>query len=173
MLGYNLTTIQTPPGGVPVRTVMVAEALDIARETYFAILMDRGFGGPVMVASPEGGVDIEAVAAKTPELIFKQPIDIKEGVRPEQTLELAKKLGFAGEKAEAASQQMQNLYKLFIKVDATQVEINPFGETKDGKGALESGVESEDIDGKGVCLCHFGFIFCGVYVSIFNILVVF
>lgn len=135
MLGYQLTTAQTPPGGVEVKTVMVAEALDIARETYFAILMDRASGGPVMVASPQGGVDIEAVAEKTPELIFKQAIDIKEGVKPEQTLQLAKALGFKGKQIELASQQMQNLYKLFLAVDATQVEINPFGETTDGNGA--------------------------------------
>jgi len=70
MLGYNLITKQTPPGGVKVQKVMVAEALDIARETYFAILLDRAQGGVVLVASPEGGVDIEAVAEKTPEKIF-------------------------------------------------------------------------------------------------------
>jgi len=133
MLGYNLITKQTPPEGSPVRKVMVAEALDIARETYFAILMDRGFGGPVMVASPEGGVDIEAVAEKTPHLIFKEPIDIKKGVQPAQTRKLAEKLGFKGSKIDAASEQMQRLYKLFIGVDATQVEINPFGETPQGE----------------------------------------
>ncbi|KAI4886187.1 hypothetical protein NFI96_003177 [Prochilodus magdalenae] len=71
MLGYSLTTKQTPKDGVKVKTVMVAEALDISRETYFAILMDRACNGPVMVGSPQGGVDIEEVAAKTPELIFK------------------------------------------------------------------------------------------------------
>uniref|UniRef100_A0A8B9LGZ8 Succinate-CoA ligase, GDP-forming, beta subunit n=1 Tax=Astyanax mexicanus TaxID=7994 RepID=A0A8B9LGZ8_ASTMX len=71
MLGFNLTTKQTPKDGVKVKTVMVAEALDISRETYFAILMDRACNGPVMVGSPQGGVDIEEVAAKTPELIFK------------------------------------------------------------------------------------------------------
>lgn len=133
MLGYNLITKQTPPEGVPVKKVMIAEALDIARETYFAILMDRASGGPVMVASPKGGVDIEAVAEETPELIFKEAIDIKEGVKKDQTLRLAKKLGFQGDKAEVASQQMQRLYELFMKVDATQVEINPFGETPNGQ----------------------------------------
>jgi len=133
MLGYNLITKQTPPAGVPVKKVMVAEALDIARETYFAILLDRSQGGIVMVASPEGGVDIEAVAEKTPEKIFTEKVDIRVGVRPEQTRKLAEKLGFQGKKLDAASEQMQRLYKLFVGVDATQVEINPFGETPEGE----------------------------------------
>lgn len=71
MIGYSLVTKQTPPDGVLVNKVMVAEALDLARETYFAILMDRDSNGPVMVGSPAGGVDIEEVAESTPELIFK------------------------------------------------------------------------------------------------------
>ncbi|XP_073771600.1 succinate--CoA ligase [GDP-forming] subunit beta, mitochondrial isoform X1 [Danio rerio] len=103
MLGYNLTTKQTPKEGVEVKTVMVAEALDISRETYFAILMDRSCNGPVMVGSPQGGMDIEEVAAATPELIFK------------------------------AADQIKRLYDLFLKVDATQVEVNPLGETPEGQ----------------------------------------
>lgn len=71
MIGYKLKTKQTTGDGVTVKRVMVAEALDIARETYFAIVMDRAFGGPVLVGSPEGGVDIEEVADSTPEKIFK------------------------------------------------------------------------------------------------------
>ncbi|XP_073688859.1 succinate--CoA ligase [GDP-forming] subunit beta, mitochondrial-like, partial [Garra rufa] len=96
MLGFNLTTKQTPKEGVKVNTVMVAEALDISRETYFAILMDRSCNGPVMVGSPQGGVDIEEVAATTPELIFKEVIDIFEGVRDDQALRMAANLGFKG-----------------------------------------------------------------------------
>lgn len=71
MIGHRLKTKQTSGDGVTVRQVMVAESLDIARETYFAIVMDRGFQGPVLVGSPEGGVDIEEVAARSPEKIFK------------------------------------------------------------------------------------------------------
>ncbi len=71
MIGYKLTTKQTPADGVLVHKVMVAESLDIARETYFAIVMDRSYQGPVMVGSPAGGVDIEEVAATTPDKIFK------------------------------------------------------------------------------------------------------
>ncbi|KAL8212740.1 UNVERIFIED_CONTAM: Succinate--CoA ligase [GDP-forming] subunit beta, mitochondrial [Gekko kuhli] len=76
--------------------VMVAEALNISRETYFAILMDRACNGPVLVGSPEGGVDIEEVAAKSPELIFKEEIDIFEGVQDVQALKMAENLGFKG-----------------------------------------------------------------------------
>eukprot|EP01147_Barroeca_monosierra_P003019 gene3019-5803_t len=111
MLGHRLTTKQTPPDGVFVNKLMVAEALDISQEKYFAILLDRDSNGPVMVASPEGGVDIEEVAAKFPELIFKEPIDIFKG----------------------AKEQMRKLYHMFHEIDATQVEINPLAETPDGQ----------------------------------------
>ncbi|KAG0415248.1 hypothetical protein HPB47_007581 [Ixodes persulcatus] len=97
---------------------MIAEAMDIARETYLAILMDRSFNGPVIVASPAGGVDIEDVAEKTPQLIFKNRCLITRLI--------------SGSSHQAA-EQIKHLYNLFIKVDATQVEVNPFGETPDGR----------------------------------------
>uniref|UniRef100_A0A9J7XKD7 Succinate--CoA ligase [GDP-forming] subunit beta, mitochondrial n=1 Tax=Cyprinus carpio carpio TaxID=630221 RepID=A0A9J7XKD7_CYPCA len=135
MLGFNLTTKQTPKEGVKVKTVMVAEALDISRETYFAILMDRSCNGPVMVGSPQGGVDIEEVAATTPELIFKEVIDIFEGVRDDQALRMAANLGFKGpSQSSAASVQREFLWVISsLKVDATQVEVNPLGETPEGQ----------------------------------------
>ncbi|XP_029907902.1 succinate--CoA ligase [GDP-forming] subunit beta, mitochondrial isoform X1 [Myripristis murdjan] len=141
MLGFNLTTKQTPKDGVKVKThrlkthfqVMVAEALDISRETYFAILMDRACNGPVMVGSPQGGMDIEEVAAKSPELIFKEVIDIFEGVRDDQALRMAANLGFKGPLERQAADQIKRLYDLFLKVDATQVEVNPLGETPEGQ----------------------------------------
>lgn len=133
MLGYNLVTKQTAKDGVKVNKVMVAEALDITRETYFAILMDRSYNGPVMVGSPEGGVDIEEVAEKSPELIFKEPIDIITGIQDQQAETMAENLGFTGAKKDIASEQIKRLYELFVNVDATQVEINPFGETPDGR----------------------------------------
>jgi len=131
MLGHKLVTKQTPPEGVLVNKVMIAESLDFKNEKYFAIVMDRAAQGPVLVGSPKGGVDIEEVAKETPELIFKQPIDIFKGIQPEQTLKLAKDLGFKNTKE--AADQMARLYDLFIKADATQVEINPFIETDNGK----------------------------------------
>lgn len=133
MLGHKLSTKQTPKGGVKVSKVMVAEALDISRETYFAILMDRGFGGPVMVGSPEGGMDIEEVAEKNPGAIFKDPIDIMTGMTEQQAANMAENLGFVGQKRKQAAREIKRLYQLFLKVDATQVEINPFGETIDGR----------------------------------------
>ncbi|XP_052781328.1 succinate--CoA ligase [GDP-forming] subunit beta, mitochondrial-like [Mya arenaria] len=133
MVGHRLVTKQTPPNGVLVKKVMVAEALDIARETYLAILLDRSYSGPVIVGSSQGGMDIEEVAEKNPDAIFKEPIDIMEGLSPEVARRVAKKLGFTGKQAESASEQVQKLYKMFIDVDATQIEINPFAETPCGR----------------------------------------
>lgn len=133
MLGHRLVTKQTGENGVLVKAVMVAEALDISRETYFAILMDRAHNGPVMVGSPKGGMDIEEVAEKDPSAIFKDPINIETGVTDEQARKMAANLQFKGSQIEEASRQIKHLYELFIKVDATQVEINPLGETPDGK----------------------------------------
>lgn len=133
MLGHRLVTKQTPPEGVKVNKVMVAEALDIERETYFAILMDREHNGPVMVGSPAGGMDIEEVAATTPELIFKEAIDIEKGMSEDQAMKMAGNLKFEGDKQKAAADQIMRLYDLFLAVDATQVEINPLGETDDGQ----------------------------------------
>ncbi|CAN7984423.1 unnamed protein product [Ixodes pacificus] len=133
MLGYKLVTKQTPKEGVLVNKARISEAMDIARETYLAILMDRSFNGPVIVASPAGGVDIEDVAEKTPQLIFKEPISIQEGITDEQARTVAKNLNFKGPLLDQAAEQIKHLYNLFIKVDATQVEVNPFGETPDGR----------------------------------------
>ncbi|XP_066207076.1 succinate--CoA ligase [GDP-forming] subunit beta, mitochondrial isoform X2 [Saccopteryx leptura] len=133
MIGYNLATKQTPKEGVKVNKVMVAEALDISRETYFAILMDRSCNGPVLVGSPQGGVDIEEVAASNPELIFKEQIDIIEGIKDSQAQRMAENLGFLGPLKNQAADQIKKLYNLFLKIDATQVEVNPFGETPEGQ----------------------------------------
>ncbi|XP_054935869.1 succinate--CoA ligase [GDP-forming] subunit beta, mitochondrial isoform X12 [Physeter macrocephalus] len=133
MIGYNLATKQTPKGGVKVNKVMVAEALDISRETYLAILMDRSCNGPVLVGSPQGGVDIEEVAASNPELIFKEQIDIIEGIKDSQAQRMAENLGFFGPLKNQAADQIKKLYNLFLKIDATQVEVNPFGETTEGQ----------------------------------------
>jgi succinyl-CoA synthetase beta subunit len=133
MVGNRLSTKQTPPEGVEVKKVMVAHALDIERETYLAVLMDRAFNGPVLVGSPDGGMDIEEVAEKTPERIFTMPIDINDGISRDQSIEMAKNLNFEGDKIITAAEQIEKLYNLFIAVDATQVEINPFGETTEGE----------------------------------------
>ena len=136
MLGNKLVTKQTGKDGVMVSKVMVAEALDIARETYVAIVLDRETAGPVLIASPMGGMDIEDVAEKNPDAIFKLPINIEKGISDEEALKMANNLQFTGEKAKIAADQIKKLYELFMKVDATQVEINPFGETPDGRGTF-------------------------------------
>jgi len=133
MLGHKLITKQTAAEGVLVNKVTVVEAIDIATEKYFAILMDRQYMGPVMVGSPRGGMDIEAVAEETPELIFKEAVDITKGVDPAATRRMAINLGFKGEEQiKEAQKQMSALYDLFIASDATQVEINPLAETPEG-----------------------------------------
>jgi len=128
MLGNTLVTHQTGPDGQICNTVLINEGLSIESEKYFAILMDRTHNGPVMVASAKGGMDIEEVAATEPEAILTEPIDIVEGIKPEQTEKLARALGFKEENIAAAQQNMSNLYDLFLGTDSTQVEINPFAE---------------------------------------------
>ncbi|CAF4476180.1 unnamed protein product, partial [Rotaria magnacalcarata] len=121
MVKYRLVTKQTPPEGVEVQKVMVAEALDIARETYLAILLDRAYGGAVLMGSPMGGVDIEEVAEKHPDQIFTTAIDPVTGMKKEQALDMAKKLGFKDKLANEAADQILKLYKLFLKYDCTQI----------------------------------------------------
>jgi len=132
MIGNKLITKQTPPGGIPVSKVMVAEAIDITRETYFCIVLDREHNGPVIVASPDGGVDIEEVAEKTPERIKKVPVDIHTGVTDAMATELAEFLGFKGPLVAQCAEQVQNLYKMFLDVDCLQLEVNPLAETPQG-----------------------------------------
>jgi len=144
MLGNRLITAQTPPAGVLVNKVMIAESLEIKKEFYFAVLMDRSSNGPVLVASPQGGMDIEKVAHETPNLIFKEPVDIKQGVQPEQVNRLARKLGFPDELIPQAAAQMTCLYNLFIQSDATQVEINPLAITNRGVFAVDAKINIDD-----------------------------
>ena len=133
MVGQRLVTQQTGPTGVPVYKVMVAEACDIKRESYLAILMDRESNGPVIVASPQGGMNIEEVAEKHPDQVLKSPVDINTGVTDEQAKKIAKFLGFQDKLIPTAADQIKRLYKIFLDVDATQIEINPFAETMDGR----------------------------------------
>lgn len=132
MFGYKLKTKQTTGDGVLVQKVMVAEALDIARECYFAIVLDRTLGGAVMVGSPKGGMDIEELAETSPNDIHKELVeDFEKGPSDQQVIRMAKFMGFEGAPLKEAVKQIHALYKMFLGVDATQVEINPFGETPD------------------------------------------
>eukprot|EP01101_Sappina_pedata_P008856 TRINITY_DN49_c0_g1_i1.p1 TRINITY_DN49_c0_g1~~TRINITY_DN49_c0_g1_i1.p1 ORF type:complete len:543 (+),score=298.51 TRINITY_DN49_c0_g1_i1:145-1629(+) len=132
MLGDSLVTNQTTKDGVLVNKLMIAESLDFnnTHEKYFAIVMDRAFDGPVMIASPMGGMDIEHVAEVHPDKIFKRKIDYLKGIQPEDTKYIAESCGFKN--IEQAQQQMANLYELFKKTDAVQVEINPLVELDSG-----------------------------------------
>ncbi|KAI3389303.1 hypothetical protein SNEBB_005477 [Seison nebaliae] len=133
MLNNRLKTKQTGKDGVLVTKLMVAEALDIAKETYFAILLDRETNGPVLVGSPQGGMDIEEVAEKTPEAIFKLPVNIEVGLSENDAIEMAKNLQFKGASIEKAALQMLRLYNMFVELEAVQIEINPLGETPKGR----------------------------------------
>ncbi|CAI9720093.1 succinate--CoA ligase ADP-forming subunit beta, mitochondrial [Octopus vulgaris] len=132
MIGSKLITKQTGAAGRICNSVMVCERLYSRREYYFAIAMERAYSGPVMVSSMQGGMAIEDVARDNPDAIIKEPIDINTGLTKEQCLEMAKKLGMAGKSIEQVVDIMQKLYNVFIKYDATMVEINPLSEDANG-----------------------------------------
>lgn len=135
MLGNYLKTKQTPENGVLVNNVMVAEALDIERETYLAILMDRESGCPIIVACRQGGMEIEQLAEECPEAILRELVDVNAGVTEAQAERVALFLGFTPKTKQfkEASEQIDRLYKMFTSLDCLQVEVNPFGETPDGR----------------------------------------
>lgn len=116
MLGNRLITKQTPKEGIPVNKIMVAHSVNIVRETYLGLLLNREFGGPVLVVSPEGGMDIEAVAEEKPERIKTFPIDIMEGITKQTCLEAAEFLEFKGALKEQAAEQIERFWELFKKV---------------------------------------------------------
>src|SRR6266496_1846086 len=133
MLGQILVTHQTGPAGRVVNKVLVAESADIAREIYFAILLDRATAAPLVVASTEGGVEIEAVAAKSPEKIIREAIDPLAGLQPFQARKIAKQLGFESSQLKNASKLFEGLYRTFIAFDCSMVEVNPLVVTTKGE----------------------------------------
>ena len=133
MLGQILVTHQTGPTGRLVNKVLVAESADIAREIYFAVLLDRATAAPLIVASTEGGVEIEAVAAKSPEKIIREPIDPLAGLQPYQARKLASQLGFESSQLKNASKLFEGLYRTFIAYDCSMVEVNPLVVTSKGE----------------------------------------
>ena len=133
MLGQILVTKQTGEEGKLVRKVMVAESVDIAHEYYLAILMDRESCAPVIVASTEGGMDIEEVAESTPEKMLREFIHPLAGLQGYEVRKLTAGLGLKGAQAKAFGKLLSNLYKLFIACDCSMVEINPLVETTDGQ----------------------------------------
>jgi succinyl-CoA synthetase beta subunit len=134
MLGDYLVTKQTSEQGQQVNTVLVNEGISIEKEWYFAILLDRGVGGPVMVVSTEGGMNIEEVAETSPEKIVSIPIDIMSGCTKEHGEQVADALKITDPALrEKCGKQAMALYDMFISTDATQVEINPLALASDGK----------------------------------------
>ena len=132
MLGQILITHQTGPTGRVVNKVLVAQSAEIAREIYFAVLLDRATAAPLIVASSEGGVDIETVAAKSPEKIIREPIDPLAGLQPFQTHKVAKQLGFESSQLKSAAKLFEGLYRTFVAFDCSMVEVNPLVITTKG-----------------------------------------
>ena len=133
MLGQTLVTHQTGAAGRVVNKVLIAESVEIEREIYFAVLLDRATAAPLIVASTEGGVEIETVAEKSPEKIMREPIDPLAGLQPFQTRKLAKQLGFKSNQIKPAAKLFSALYRTFIESDCSMVEVNPLVVTKKGE----------------------------------------
>jgi succinyl-CoA synthetase beta subunit len=145
MLGMKLVTHQTGPEGREVRVLLIEEGLPIDKEFYLGIVLDRASGRPVFMASAAGGMDIEEVAAKTPEKIFKETIDPAVGFRSFQARKLAFALGLPGTLVSQAAKFMQSLAAAFEAMDASLVEINPFLLTKDSRLiALDAKINFDD-----------------------------
>ena len=145
MLGMKLVTHQTGPEGREVRVLLVEEGLPIDREFYLGVVLDRASGRPVFMASAAGGMDIEEVAAHTPEKILKETVDPAVGFRPFQARKLAFGLDLPAELVNQAAKFMQALYNAYEQMDASLLEINPFLLTKDKRLiALDAKVNFDD-----------------------------
>jgi len=133
ILGMTLVTPQTGPQGRVVRRLLIEEGLDIKRELYLGLLVDRETGRPVFMASASGGMEIEEVARTNPNAILREPIHPAVGLQPYQARKIAFGLGLSGELAAVATPFLQALYRAFIDTDASLLEINPCVVTGDGK----------------------------------------
>lgn len=145
MLGRQLVTQQSGPEGLPVNVVYVEEGLDIARELYLSMLVDRELSQVSFIASAAGGMDIEQVAADTPEQIFTVAIDPDAGVQDSQLAELSAGLGLKDNQSEQFANLIVRLYKLFVECDASLIEVNPLIVTKSGDViALDAKINIEE-----------------------------
>jgi succinyl-CoA synthetase beta subunit len=133
ILGMNLVTPQTGPGGRIVRRLLIEEGLDIKRELYLSILVDRAVEAPVIMASAAGGMEIEEVAKENPGAILRERIHPAVGLQPYVARKLAFGLGLTAEQAQAAVPFLQSLYRAFIETDSSLAEINPLVVTGDGR----------------------------------------
>ncbi len=145
MLGNTLVTHQTGPTGRRVHTIYFTESSTIKKEYYLAMLLDRETNKPVIIASTEGGVDIEEVAARTPEKIIKVFVDPDLGLQAFQARLIAFNLGFQGDQFKQMVKLVTNLYRLFWEKDTSMVEINPLIETPEGRIlALDAKINFDD-----------------------------
>jgi succinyl-CoA synthetase beta subunit len=145
ILGMKLVTPQTGEEGRIVRRLLIEEGLDIKRELYVSILVDRGVGAPIFMASTAGGMEIEEVAHENPDAILRETIDPAIGFQPFQARKIAFGLGLTGEQVSNAVQFFTALYKAFTETDASMIEINPCVVTGDGKlVALDAKVSFDD-----------------------------
>ena len=145
ILGMTLVTHQTGPEGRLVKTVLVEETLPIAKELYIGIVLDRKIGKVVMMASSEGGMEIEEVAAHSPEKILREPIEPGIGLQPFQAAKLAFGIGIPGPSIRAAVACMTALARAYEGIDASLAEINPLVVTEDGRVvALDAKINLDD-----------------------------
>jgi len=144
LLGIRLVTHQTGSEGLPVNAVLVEEAVEAERELYLSALIDTSENVPLMIASEAGGMEIEEVAAKSPERILKQHIDPATGLLPYQSRNLAYGMNLAPEYVRPATETMASVYKLFMEKDCSLVEINPLVTTNGRLLALDAKVNFDD-----------------------------
>ena len=145
IMGMQLVTHQTGPEGKEVKRLLVEEGMDILKEYYFGIVIDRATNCPVLMASTEGGMEIEKVAAETPEKIIKEYVHPALGLRPFQAAKVAYKLGLDPKLVRQASRMFMNLYKAFEANDCSLMEINPLVSTGDGRIlALDAKINFDD-----------------------------
>jgi succinyl-CoA synthetase beta subunit len=145
IMGMQLVTPQTGPQGQKVKTVLIEEQMAIERELYLAVLIDGAAGRPIMMASAAGGMNIEEVAAKTPEAIHRVSIDPVTGFQPHLARELCFALGLTGDQQKQAIKMMTGLYDALVAKDASLAEINPLVVTSDGRVlALDAKMNFDD-----------------------------
>ena len=145
MIGMNLVTHQTGPEGREVKRLLIEEGINIDREFYVGITLDRAVSKDVMMVSTEGGVEIEKVAAETPDKIIKEKIEPELGLQPYQARKLAYALGLEGDQHKSAVKFLISLYHAYAGTDASLAEINPLVVTKEGKVlALDAKMNFDD-----------------------------
>jgi len=145
LIGMKMVNEQTGPEGVTAKKVLISKPIDIAKEFYIGAVIDRDRAVPILIASPEGGMEIEEIAHKMPEKILKMPFSFDGKLRSYQLVRLAKFMGWKGELAKKGAQIAQGLAKCFVETDASLLEINPLVQTPDGEiVALDAKLSIDD-----------------------------